>query len=419
MNTVSLGGTANANFQNKINISIVFHFLRHNGPAHKAMIARALGLSAPAVGRAVEQLLQQGYLVESGTASTESGKKVTQIGVNARKGSVIAVDLLKGQPKFGLYDLGGNQFHLQKSPRVDDESDIAAFLFSEIERLLTDAGMRYRKEASQEVPPVEAVCVGIPAAVNAETGEVTGASLFESLTRLNIKREIEQEFDVRCFVENDVKLAAFGENRLGEGKAHRNLVYIDINDGIGAGIIMDNRILRGAQGLAGEIGYALSSSDEALDGTGPRGHLENYASIEAIGRAATDAMNGVGRSIVQTMGRDATTPIRPEEVFAAALGGDAFAGSLVRRSVDTLAVVFHNLILTVNPEVVVIGGDIYDMPGVEELFLSPLTAWLERSLPFVPPAIQLSSLGAEACIRGAALFATESLLSGKYPFSVG
>lgn len=419
MNTVSLGGTANANFQNKINISIVFHFLRHNGPAHKAMIARALGLSAPAVGRAVEQLLQQGYLVESGTASTESGKKVTQIGVNAQKGSVIAVDLMKGQPKFGFYDLGGNQFYLQKSPRVDDESDIAAFLFAEIDRLLTGAEKLREEEGSKNLPALEAICVGIPAAVDAETGEVTGASLFESLVGLNIKREIEQKFGVRCIVENDVKLAAFGENRLGEGKAHRNLVYIDINDGIGAGIIMDNRILRGAQGLAGEIGYALSSFDEALDSTGPRGHLENYASIEAIGRAATDAIDGAGLSVLETIGRSATTLIRPEEVFAAALKGNAFAGSLVSRSVNTLAVVFHNLILTVNPEVVVIGGDIYDMPGVEELFLSPLTAWLERSLPFAPPAIQLSSLGAEACIRGAALFATESLLSGKYPFSVG
>ncbi|MEX2601134.1 MAG: ROK family transcriptional regulator [Balneolaceae bacterium] len=419
MNTVSLGGTANANFQNKINISIVFHFLRNNGPAHKALIARALGLSAPAVGRSVEQLLQQGYLVESGIATTESGKKVTQIGVNAQKGAVIAVDLLKGQPKFGLYDLVGNQFYLQKSRRVEGDSDITGFLFAEIERLLTNAERRRRKEGSKLLPPVESICVGVPAAVDSETGEVTGASLFQSLSRINIKLEIEQKFNVRCFVENDVKLAAFGENRLGEGKAHRNLVYVDINDGIGAGIIMDNRILRGAQGLAGEIGYALSSSDEALDGTGPRGHLENYASIEAIGRAATKEIDGAGRTILETIGKGATVPISPKEVFAAALKGNAYASSLVSKSVDKLGVVFHNLILTVNPEVVVIGGDICDMPGVEQLFLSPLTSWLETSLPFVPPEIHLSSLGAEACIRGAALFATESLLSGKYPFSVG
>ncbi len=419
MNTVSLGGTANANFQNKINISIVFHFLRHNGPAHKAMIARTLGLSAPAVGRAVDQLMEQGYLVKTGVSSTESGKRVTQIGVNAQKGSVIAVDLLKGQPKFGLYDLGGNEFHLQKSPRVDDESDITEFLFTEIERLLTDAESRYKNERAMFLPSLEAVCVGIPAAVDAETGDVTGASLFESLAHLNIKKEIEQNFGVPCFVENDVKLAAYGENRLGEGKAHRHLVYVDINDGIGAGIIMDNRILRGAQGLAGEIGYVLSSPAEALHGAGPRGQLENHASIEAIGRAATEAIQGEGLSIIETLGSCVSTPIRPEDVFEAALKGNQYAASLIKSSVDTLSVVFHNLILTVNPEVVVIGGDIFDMPGVEELFLSPLNARLGRSLPFPPPSIHLSSLGAEACIRGAALFATESLLSGKYPFSVG
>jgi predicted NBD/HSP70 family sugar kinase len=86
--------------------------------------------------------------------------------------------------------------------------------------------------------------------------------------------------------------------------------------------------------------------------------------------------------------------------------------------VDLIAVATLNLVLAVNPEIIVIGGDIYEMPGVQERFVRPLAARLKRALPFVPPVIELSSLGAGACLRGASIFAVESLLSGKYPFAV-
>lgn len=419
MNTVSISGTANANFQNQINVSVVFNFLKQHGPTYRADIARSLGLSAPAVSRAVEQLMEKGYVTEAGTTTTDSGKRVTEVALNRRMGSVVAIDLLKGESRYGLYDFVGEHIFGRKGPHYAESEDLARDLTEDLSRFFLEADAYWERTGEPGVlPQLKAVCIGIPAAVNTATGEATGASLFRSLEEINLKEVIERRFDLPCYVENDVKLAAFAENLFGQGKNHRNLVYIDINDGIGAGIILDNRIVRGAQGLAGEIGYTITSPSELEYTAVTRGYLENRASVEALARAAGEAIRrGVETSITRYVDGQAEA-LRPHHVFEAALEGDELARTLLARSVDLIAVALLNLTLAINPEIIVIGGDICEMPGVEALFVNPLRIRVARALPFKTPQIELSTLGAEACVTGASLFAVESMLSGKYPFAI-
>lgn len=419
MNTVSIGGTANANFQNQINVSVVFNYLKQHGPTYRAHIARSLGLSAPAVSRAIEQLLDQGYAAEAGTTTTESGKRVAQIAINPHMGTVVAVDLLKGDSRYGIFDFDGETILSRKGLRYAASDDLVSDLSADLSRFLLEAdGIWERSGRGGALPPVKAICIGIPAAVNAETGMTTGTSLFEALNEINLKEAMERRFDVRCYVENDVKLAAFAENRFGQGTRHRDLVYIDINDGIGAGIILDNRIVRGAQGFAGEIGYFLSAPSEMEYTAVTRGYLENRASVEALGRSAAEAIRRGVKTVISDYLLESGGEPRPYHVFKAAHAGDELARTLISRSVDLIAVAIHNVTLTINPEVIVIGGDICEMPAVEELFIRPLRLALARALPFAPPDIVLSSLGADACVTGASVFAVESLLSGKYPFTM-
>jgi predicted NBD/HSP70 family sugar kinase len=419
MNTVSIGRTANANVQNQINISIVFNYLKHHGASYRAEIARNLKLSAPAVSRAIEQLIEQGYVKHSGTLTTESGKKVSEISIDPDKGSVIGVDLLKGECKLGLYDFSGSELFSRKGIRMSKSRDLGKDLIVELKKALSEANQHYRGRGDTgSIPKLTAVCIGIPAAVDADTGAVTGASLFESLTTVNLKEAVEDAFDVTCYVENDVKLAGLAENRLGQGKDHRNVVYVDINDGIGAAIILDHRILRGANGFAGEIGYSLVGTGELGPGAQSQGRLETQASIEALCRDAEQAVDsGVDSAIARLSGYPGHD-VRPRHVFEAALEGDVLALELIQKSVDLVAMATLNLIVVINPEIVVMGGDVYEMPGVRDLYVTPIAQRLRETLPFSPPRLELSSLGADACVRGASLFAVESLLSGEYPFAM-
>ncbi len=264
-------------------------------------------------------------------------------------------------------------------------------MIASLQEVLADAET---EAVPNQAPPLAAVCIGLPAAVDPATGQVTGVPLYPQLRELSIKQRIASQFAVPCIVENDIKLAAFAENRLGSGTRCRNLVYLDLNNGIGAGIILDNRLVRGSSGCAGEIGYARTAANADAPS------LEETASLAAICRIA-----GLPD---------------PAQVFAAvaAVGGGA-AAAAIERSVAHVATALLTTILVVNPELVVIGGDILEMPEVGVLYLDPLRDWIRQHAPFTPPLIEPSALGAEACVRGAALYAVESLLLAKYPFAAG
>lgn len=409
MKTVPMAGAANANVQNQINVSLIFNFLRSHGETYRADIARNVGLSAPAVSRAVESLIDQGYIAESGTLITESGKKVSRIDVNPDKGGVVAVDLMKGRSKFGYFDFTGQSIHQTRGTYFVETDDISGDLIGQIRKFI---GEVKSGDFGRSIPEIEAICLGVPCAVDPVSGITTGAWLYDFLIGVNLKNDLEAVFDLPVFVENDIKLAAFAENRLGEGKHHRHLVYVDINDyGIGSGIILDNHIVRGALGLAGEIGYSVVPGAKTDRGAGSKGFLESEASLEALIRKVVSRLEAGERSSL-----DGRVPVA-RDIFEAASEGDDLCCDVIRRSVELLATVAVNLVLAVNPEVFVVGGDVFDMPGAKELVLDPLQRRMEEVLPFEPPIIEFSMLGSNACVTGAALFGVESILLGKYPFA--
>lgn len=416
MRRMAFHGGANASVQSRINVSIVFNYLRGRQRSYRAQIARELGLSAPAVSRAIEQLTEKGYLVENGVVRSAGGKKATGVEINARKGSVIAVDPFKEHLKIAAFDLRGRILVKWKGRRYAESKDVAGDLIEDIDHFLALTADSTVAGGHTSLPEVCAICVGIPAAIDSSTGRVCGAYLYESLEGLDPKPQISDHYGIETFIENDVKLAALAENRLGEGKTHRNLVYVDVSDGIAAGIIVENQIVRGAAGFAGEIGYTLPSA-HSLDRSGvTKGYLENHASVEAMRTQAIAAIERGGTSSIVDHSGGTLDAITGEAVFEAANEGDEIASAIVKQSVDLLTHAVLNAVLVVNPEVVVIGGDIYEMPGVRDLFITPMRRKLNDLVPFSPPEITLSSLGADSSLLGAALFGVDSHLSKEYPY---
>jgi len=109
------------------------------------------------------------------------------------------------------------------------------------------------------------------------------ASNIPGWLRLPLARIVQDEFHVPVFLGNDANLAALGEWKYGTGRGHHNLLYITISTGIGGGVIIDDRLLVGANGLAGELGHITVMQDGPLCGCGQRGHLEAVARLSLIG----------------------------------------------------------------------------------------------------------------------------------------
>jgi predicted NBD/HSP70 family sugar kinase len=397
-----------------INISVIFNYLRTKGPAYRAQIAKDLGISAPAVSRAIEQLVDNGYVKENGSVKTSSGKTATLFSINLEKGAVIGIDVPSDRIRFGIFNFNGELIERQIGKPLTESEDIEHELIRECSDFV--ATIQEKRREGRTIPDFEAICIGVPAVVDVEDGQVVSAVLYESLTDLNLKKLLSETFGVATYVENIVNLCALGEKCFGRGSNYKNLVFIYIGNGIGAGIIVDNNLMRGSLGAAGEIGYSVFSMNDLDKQMSPKGFLEKYASVEMFREKAVEELEGGRESLLSGWTSGNMKKVTSALVFAAAIAGDPLAKEIIAQSVEYITLSVINIILLLNPEIVVFGGDICGFDGVEEHFIEPINRKIRSYLPFDPPEIGLSELGVDAGLQGASVMAVETLLTGKYPY---
>jgi predicted NBD/HSP70 family sugar kinase len=415
MKEVQVSRSANANLQNQINRSIVFNYLRSHGPSYRAEIAEALGLSAPAVSRAVEHLLQVGYLQTIGKKRTPKGRRADFLDINVEQATVIGIDLLSDRMRLAMFDLSGSVLASRSGVKIAQSSDVAADLVNEVDALMREVASG---ENSADRLVLRAICVGVPAVVDTETEQVVDAYLFESLRGIDFRKVLSERYKAEVFLENSVKLAALAEKRHCDDPSIHDLVFIDVSSGVGAGIIVDDHLLRGSHGAAGEIGYTTTSTVHSSVIAGNQGYMESIASTKGIVHAALQAIEAGHDTVLTRTNSSGQAQFTAAEVFAAALEGDIVARTVVDSAVELLAITTLNLILIVDPQLVVFGGDMRLFPGARELVLEPIRALLNRDVPMTLPTVDLSRLRENAAVVGASLMAIESLLAGDYPYYV-
>ncbi len=401
--SLTVTDTANALMQNRINISIIFNYLRDRGIAYRAQIARDLGISAPAVSRAIERLLKDEYVIESERVQVGTGKKAAQISVNSGRGYIVGVDTLADPIKIAISDFAGILQQQSVAAPFDGSSAFCDHLIASIRSAIAD----FAREASEAALNLLAIGIGVPAVVDPQTGAILNASLYESLSTTNLPESLRHAFDVPIYIENISNLAAIGEWKRGTGRDTRNMVFIEVGNGIGAGIILDGSLHRGPQGTAGEIGFFITEPSGLGFDSSRGGYLERRASLSALGAPEPGP---AGRGPVT--GSLASAKALFE---AAGKGGDEALG-IIGKAVGHLAIATVNLMILLNPELVVIGGAACEIKGAETLMLRPLIEEVERSYPFPPATVKLSSLGSKASLFGAVQFALDSLVVHAYPY---
>jgi glucokinase len=265
---------------------------------------------------------------------------------------------------------------------------------------------------------LRAICIGIPAIIDKESGKIIGASLYSEWKDLNFKKIISSEFNIPVYVENDVNLSALGEKYYGKGKNFKDIIFVEISSGIGAGIIIDNQLYRGSEGLAGEIGFTVLGIKNLDFKAGKKGFLEESISLEGIKKKAINEIKNGRETVITEIVKNDVNLIEPRIIFEAAIQKDKLAKDIINEIVNYLSVVIINLILTINPQDIVLGGDIYGLPDVEKLILEPLREKIKNPIPFKLPEIELTSLGEDAGTIGASYNAIDSLIIEKFPYKI-
>lgn len=407
MKPLQVTATANATLQNRINVSVVFHHIRECGPVYRAEIARELHLSAPAVSRAVEALKAEGYVVETDKVRTDSGKRATHLLVNSSVGWVIGIDLLKEPTKIAIANLQCDIVDEWEGFKLGNDVDVERELYREIEAVIARHGRREE---------LKAISVGVPAVVD-EAGTIATAFLYSSLEGLAVKDLLEERFGVPAFVENGVNLSALAEAKRGVGRNCRNFAFIEVSNGIGAGIVVERNLVHGRHGSAGEIGFIKPGGFSKPGNDGATHYLEEVASTEALPRKAVERVRAGARApVLLERSGGGLESITAASVCAAALAGDELSRELLTEATGYLSTAVINLALVLDPERIILGGDICHLPGVEELFVEPIRHNLQEAVPFAVPELILSSLHDSAGVIGSAQLAVDSLLTGLYPY---
>ncbi|TNM45099.1 ROK family glucokinase [Nocardioides albidus] len=206
-------------------------------------------------------------------------------------------------------------------------------------------------------------------------------------------------------VENDANAAAWGEFRYGAGRDVDDQLMVTVGTGVGGGVVIDGKLLRGAYGVAAEIGHLNVVRDGRLCGCGNRGCLEQYGSGTALVRAAREAVAGnslLAQDLVDRAGGDPAAITGPM-ITTAAQEGDRFAIEQFEHLGSWLGHGIASLVAVLDPAVIVIGGGVSD---AGDLLVAPLRSAFEHGLAgrgYRPTAeIRLAELGNRAGVIGAA-----------------
>lgn len=227
---------------------------------------------------------------------------------------------------------------------------------------------------------------------------------FENFPLVNL---IEDELRIPTVLDNSARAAALGEILYGAARGSSDVVYVHLGTGVGGGIIVDGRLLHGASSTAGEFGHMVVSIGGPICSCGKPGHLEAYAAAPSIVARFRERL-GTDPNVDMTRWSNPSA-ITVKAVFDGARRGDPTAKDVVAETVQVLGVAVANLITTLNPATVVIGGSVSD---VGSLLMDPLSARVRQySFPSAARRVRLtaSQLGPDATVLGAVALALESM----------
>lgn len=375
-------------------------------------LAKQAGLSPSSITAIVQRLIKKGLVLESKPAESPLGRKPIPLQIRSDAAYLVGVDLGSFYLRIVITDINGEiVYKLQTRTEMKTGRD----------RVLEKAFLCIHQAIRESKIPVRSIKgIGIAhsGVIDSEAGVVLSyprPGQMADWKNAPLREIFQNEFHLPCLLEDSVRTTAIAEKYFGMGRDLDNFIYIDVGMGIGAGIVLDGKIYRGAGGRAGEFGHITVIENGPLCSCGNHGCLETMASCGAIIHNVREAIEkGIDSKIRELAGGD-LDKISIELIVQASGQDDSLAFRVLQQAASYIGIGLANLVNLMNPAVLIFGGAL--LREAPQLLFDPLRRIIkQRSLEQSANEVQLkvSTLGSEACALGAARLIAERILDDLY-----
>ena len=361
----------------------IVDFLRTNGTASRAELARRTGLSRSTVSTLVADLQRRALVVERAgqfAGEGQPGRPAALLELDPKAAAAVGVDFDHDKIRVAVSDLSRSVLAEETAAHdVDHDAQGALAIAAElVEQVLEQAGVDRDR--------LLGVGVALAGPIDHDKGALHPSDVLPGWANVDAAGELEHRLETPAYVDNDANLGALAEVTLGAGRNARFAAYVSISSGIGAGIVVDGRPYHGHRGTAGEIGHVVVDPQGPICRCGNRGCLETLASGPALLKLVQDS-------------RDGELSVR--EMIELARDGDAGCRRAIADAGQVVGRVVAGLVNLFSPEMVVVGGDLGE---AGDLLLDPLReAVRNNALPAAAEDLKVvaGELGERANLLGA------------------
>lgn len=362
------------------------------GGLSRTDLADKMDLTRAAVSLIVDGLVESGVVQEAEIRSARSGRPPVTLEINPNRGLVAAIDMGATHMSIAVADF---------TARILEEIDIPFDIKNGPDACIAEANknlLKLLESQSLSLSNLSAVGIGVPGPVITEAGMVVAPPIMPGWDRYPIRGALEKMWGCPVTLNNDAELGALGEWAYGAGRGEKNIAYIKVGSGIGAGLILNQQIYGGTTGAAGEIGHLTIEENGPECNCGNHGCLEAFAGGHAIAQQGQQLAKSGKRTLLSALPMESITA---HEVAEAARRGDLHSQEILRRAGTFIGIAIAGLINLFNPSIVIIGGGVAQ---AGDLLTAPIRqAVRERAMRASEQSVRITTgmLGRRSLLIGA------------------
>ena len=387
--------------KNKILKGLIFKFLDQTESASINEISKEINISVPKTTSLITELIEEGLISDYGKFESTGGRKANLYGLIGDAGFILGVDVKKYYINIGLLNF--------KKQLINQKSRIAFKLDNTAESLnqLIQIIQNFIKEVGIKKDKILSLGINLSGRINHTKGY---SYTFFHFQEEPLSEIIQEKIGIKTYLDNDSRAMAFGEFCNGEVNTEKNVLFVNLDYGIGLGILIDGKVYYGKSGFSGEFGHIPFFNNEIICHCGKKGCLETEASGNALLRKFKEKIKLGSTSSVLKKNKK-VEDITLTDLILAAQNEDVLIIELLAELGENLGKGLAVLINVFNPELIIIGGTLSETGEYLKLPIKSSINKYSLSLVNADTELKLSKLGEKAGIIGACLLAKNKALS--------